>query len=384
MSEITKTYTRFNIGQRIEHILLIISFMTLVITGLPQKYVGNAWSEWMIGVLGGIETVRIVHHIAAVMFILETIYHLVVMGYKLFVLRLGASMMPSAKDVRDAIQALLYNIGIVKSRPQLGRYSFDEKVEYWALIWGLIVMVITGFMLWNPIATVRLLPGEFIPAAKAAHGGEALLAFLAILIWHTYHVHIKTFNKSMFTGKMTEQEMAHEHPLELVEIQNGTAPTAQHDKVTSARLKVYLPLAGVMVVVLLVGVYFFLTFEQTSITTFPPAESAPILATRPPTATATLLPVPTSVPNQELTWDGEVGALFRSKCGACHGSSGGLSLKTYADAMKGGSSGPVIAPGAPDNSSLLTLQGAGTHPGQFTPDELALVREWIDAGALEK
>ena len=86
--------------------------------------------------------------------------------------------------------------------PQEARYTFGEKVEYWSVVWGTVIMAVTGFMMWNPISTLRFLPGEAIPAAKAAHGGEAVLAVLAIIIWHFYHVHIKTFNKSMFTGKL--------------------------------------------------------------------------------------------------------------------------------------------------------------------------------------
>jgi hypothetical protein len=82
-------------------------------------------------------------------------------------------------------------------------------------------MAITGFILWNPIASANLLPGEFIPAAKEVHGGEALLAVLAIIVWHMYHVHIRHFNKSMFTGRMTEEEMLEDHPLELADIKAG-------------------------------------------------------------------------------------------------------------------------------------------------------------------
>ena len=111
----------------------------------------------------------------------------------------------------------------VQNLPQMGRYTFEEKMEYWAFVWGAIIMGATGFMMWNPISTVKFLPGEVIPAAKAAHGGEALLAVLAIIIWHMYGVHIKRFNKSMWTGKMSEEEMLHEHPLELADIKAGIA-----------------------------------------------------------------------------------------------------------------------------------------------------------------
>ncbi len=73
----------------------------------------------------------------------------------------------------------------------MDRYTWEEKVEYWSLLWGTIVMIVTGFMLWNPIATARFLPGEFIPAAQVVHGGEALLAILAVLVWHFYSVHLR-------------------------------------------------------------------------------------------------------------------------------------------------------------------------------------------------
>ena len=99
----------------------------------------------------------------------------------------------------------------------MGRFTFEEKVEYWSLLWGTVIMVATGFALWNPIATARFLPGQWIPAALAAHGGEALLAVLAIVVWHGYGVHLRHFNRSMFTGSLSEAEMRQEHPLELEE-----------------------------------------------------------------------------------------------------------------------------------------------------------------------
>ena len=115
----------------------------------------------------------------------------------------------------------MYYFGLRKHKAYYGRYNYAEKAEYLAVVWGTVIMGITGFMMWNPIATTRYLPGEFIPAAKAAHGGEAVLAVLAIIIWHFYHVHIRHLNKSMFTGKITEKEMAHEHPAELAQIKAG-------------------------------------------------------------------------------------------------------------------------------------------------------------------
>jgi len=126
---------------------------------------------------------------------------------------------------------LLYNLRISKTPQRMGQYSFDEKFEYWAFVWGYSVMGITGFIIWSPITATKYLPGEFVPAAKAAHGGEAVLAVLAILIWHLYHVGVRRSAKLMVTGPQTDEEMKHEHPLELDAIKAGIADRGpgEHD-----------------------------------------------------------------------------------------------------------------------------------------------------------
>ena len=126
----------------------------------------------------------------------------------------------------------------------MGRYTFEEKLEYWALIWGNLVMIATGFLLWNPIATARLFPGQVIPAALAAHGGEALLAVLAVIVWHGYGVHLRHFNRSMFTGSMTAAEMRQEHPLELEAILAGRAPAEPEPGTLRRHRRVFLPVAA--------------------------------------------------------------------------------------------------------------------------------------------
>ncbi len=386
--------TRFSVIQRIEHWVLVVSFTTLALTGLPQKYPLAGISDVIIGFLGGIETVRTIHHVAAVIFILESVYHLVVVGYKLFVQRMQASMLPGVSTVTEGIQSLLYNLGIRRDLPKAGRFNFAEKIEYWAMIWGLVLMGLTGFMLWNPIAVTNALPGEFIPAAKSAHGNEAVLAVLAILVWHVYSVHLRHWNWSMFNGKLTRKEMEEEHPLELEDIDSGKSAVRPPRDAQRRRLAGYAPVAVVVSAGLLFGLYRFTTSEQTAITTIPPAISTNIpifekqtptlLPTQPPTPTAapTSTPVPGVTP-QALTWNTGIGDLFKANCTACHGASGGLSLATYADAMKGGTSGVVIVPGDP-NGSLLVQKMQGTHPKVFSADDLAKIIAWIQAGALEK
>jgi cytochrome b subunit of formate dehydrogenase len=383
-------FERFHWSQRIAHLLLLTSFTLLAITGLPQKYALTGWAQVMIGFFGGIEVTRLIHHVSAIVLILLAIYHLFDAGYKIFVQRVNLTMLPSFKDVKDALQAFLYNLGFGKTRPQMGRYTFEEKAEYWALIWGTVIMAITGFMMWNPIFTSKLFPGEAIPAAKAAHGGEALLAVLAIVVWHMYGVHIRRFNKSMWTGRQTEEEMLHEHPLELADIKAGLAERFVDARKLRKRKMFFFPIASVLVFVMLFGLYGFVNGEKTAITTVLPISSqVPIYLPQTPTPIPTLQPTvaPAAIPAGMLTWDATIGPLFQAKCSMCHGTAlatNGLSFASYADALKGASDGVVILPGNVAVSKLIVIQSAQGHPGQLTADELAIIENWIAAGAPEK
>jgi cytochrome b subunit of formate dehydrogenase/mono/diheme cytochrome c family protein len=405
---VTRTYERFPLARRVEHLIMLLSFTTLALTGLPQKFPASDLSIAFVYLLGGIENLRKIHHFAAIVMMLGTAWHILVFGYMGYVRRARLSMLPSFQDAKDAWQAFLYNIGRSKTPPQMGRYTFEEKMEYWAFAWGAIIMGATGFMMWNPISTVKFLPGEVIPAAKAAHGGEALLAVLAIIIWHMYGVHIKRFNKAMWTGKMSEEEMLHEHPLELADIKAGIADRPLDPNTLRKRQRVYLPVAAVLALFMLGGVYGFVNAEKTALTTterrVPTVEVfVPQTPTPAPTQTPTVPPTETSLPTStseaqpttdstpatpasSLTWDNAIGAMLQAKCGTCHGAAAtaGLNLSTYADAMKGSNSGPVILPGDAANSLIVQKQQAGGHPGQLTPDEIEQLIEWINAGALEK
>ena len=388
-----RTYERFPLARRIEHWAMMLSFTLLAITGLPQRFSSSPISIAFVGMLGGIEVLRSIHHIAAIVMILGTAWHLLVFGYLSYVRRTRLTMLPTLQDAKDALQAFMYNIGRAKTPPQMGRYTFEEKMEYWAFVWGTIIMGVTGFMMWNPITTTRFLPGEVIPAAKAAHSGEALLAVLAIIIWHMYGVHIKRFNRSMFTGKMTEEEMLHEHPLELADIKAGMAERPVDEATLRKRQRVYLPIAGALALFMLLGVYGFVNAEQTALTTVPRQDpTVEVFVPWTPTPAPTMTPTPEGgaatdapIPAGPLTWNDTIGPILQAKCSTCHGEGalGGLNLTTYEAAMAGGASGPVIIPSDSQGSLLVQIQQSGDHPAVLTPEELALVIEWIDAGAPE-
>lgn len=385
MSEGRK-YLRFPLPNRIEHWIAMGSFTILAITGLVQKFSTAGISVAIVRLFGGIEVVRIVHRAAAIVLMLEVIYHLGAAGYQFFVKRSSLPMIPGLEDLRNAWQALRYYFGFADTKPQQGRYTFEEKAEYWAFAWGTVIMVITGFIMWNPIATARYFPGQVIPAAKAAHGNEALLAVLAIILWHMYHVHIRTFNTSMFTGYLSEEEMLEEHPKELADRKAGVGEGPVDPERVNRRRRLYLPIYGAVAAALLVGLFAFATFEQTAIETVPTPEGevavfVPFTPTPAPTQEPTAEPTEGAAPT---TWEAGIADVFQERCGACHAGDGaiaGLDISTYEDTVAGGDSGPGIAPGEPDASEIIARQVTGDHPGQFSDDELEAVRSWIEEGA---
>lgn len=269
MNRVRTKYIRFDRGQRVEHFVLLASFTILALSGLPQKWPDSWWGEAMIGGMGGIERTRFIHHSAAIVLVVLTLYHFLSVAYHIWVKRSRLSMLPGLQDMKDGFQALGYNVGAARRLPHMGRYTFGEKIEYWAVIWGTLVMILTGFLLWNPIAATNFLPGQSVPAAKAAHGGEALLAVLSIVTWHLYHVHVKYFNRSMFTGEISAHEMEEEHSLEVAAIESGQDQRYSDPHELQRRKTVFYPIAAVIAVVMLLGVYYFVTFEQTAIETVP-------------------------------------------------------------------------------------------------------------------
>jgi cytochrome b subunit of formate dehydrogenase len=384
------SYNRFDISQRVEHILFLASFSILGLTGLVQKYSASPVSQAIMEAFGGIDKTRLVHHGAAFVMLWVTIYHIISVLYRVYVLRVPWSMLPVMEDFKHLYQDVLYFIGLRKHRGYYGRYNYAEKAEYLAVVWGTMIMALTGFMMWNPITTTKYLPGEVIPAAKVAHGLEAVLAVLAIFIWHMYHVHIKRFNKSMFNGKISHEEMEEEHPAELADIQAGNNWRRPDDAIIRKRQQRFIPVAAILALGLSAGVMWFVNVEpETAITTTPPGETAEAFVPVTPTPRPTPAPSPTPELGAGVSaesWEGKYSALFSNRCGSCHGKTavGGLSIATYQSALKGGNSGPGIVPENPDASSIVRMQSAGGHPGQLSIDELDQVINWILAGAPER
>jgi len=238
---------RFTARHIVNHWLMLVTFVGLVVTGMPQKFASEAWAKGVVLIIGGVERVRFLHHLLGTIMALQLVWHAVESVWLHVVRRLRMPMVPRLADGQHFMQQVKFNLGLEKRPPSMGRYTFAEKLEYLALVWGTAVMVATGLLLLYPVRWASLVPGEVILAAKAAHGGEAILAFLSILTWHLYFVHVRHWNTAIFTGRLDEEVYAEEHPLELATMRRGEGKAAER------RLEAWRLLVFAVATVLIVG-----------------------------------------------------------------------------------------------------------------------------------
>jgi cytochrome b subunit of formate dehydrogenase len=210
-----RTVTRLTLNQRVQHWLLLTSFAALVVTGFALVYPGS-WNYYIgLGAEGGR---RWVHRLAAVVMMGVGVYH----AFYLAATREGRSwfgdMVPGRKDAADLRQNLLYYAGLGRTRPLVARFGYAEKAEYWAVIWGTLVMGLTGLMIWFKLGWFGWLPRWWVDVAVAVHFYEAVLATLAIVVWHFYHVifdpDVYPVNLAFYDGRVSEELYREEHQLD--------------------------------------------------------------------------------------------------------------------------------------------------------------------------
>ena len=264
MNPRVETFRRFTARHIVNHWVMMIAFAGLVITGMPQKFAGEAWAKGIVLIMGGVERVRFVHHLLGTIMALQLVWHVLEGVWLHLVKRLGMPMVPRIADVKEFMQQIKFNIGMEKHPPRMDRYGFAEKLEYLALVWGTAMMVLTGLLLLYPVRWSSLFPGEVILAAKAAHGGEAILAFLSVLTWHVYFVHIRHWNTAIFTGKLDAESYAEEHPLELARLRRDEEPAPRPSEVW--RVVVFVAITAV-VIVAVAAFYWWLRTPGTTIWT---------------------------------------------------------------------------------------------------------------------
>jgi len=261
MTTKAETVVRFSLRTRLEHVSVMGLFLALAITGFPQKFYPAPGTRWLVDALGGIDAVRWLHRASGVMFALLFAVHVVGAVWPTLRRKASLSLVPEAKDFRDAAATLRYQLGTAPKPPAFDRFDYRQKFEYWGLLLGGAVMVATGFLLLFPLLATAVLGGQFVPAAKVAHSNEGLMAFLVVLTWHIFNAHLspEAFpgDTTIFTGRIDKERLRHEHALEYARLAAGAAAPALEGRplwalvtapVRGALLVMYLPTLGFVMV----------------------------------------------------------------------------------------------------------------------------------------
>jgi cytochrome b subunit of formate dehydrogenase len=224
-----RQFVRFSRLQRILHICMIVSFMSLALTGLTLKFSYTKWAAVLSHLLGGFENAGYIHRTAAVVMFGVFVTHLVDLykqkkrehgTWRALLLGPG-SMMLNRTDLREFVGTLKWFVGRGE-RPAYGRWTYWEKFDYFAVFWGIAVIGSTGLTLWFPVFFTRFLPGWFLNVATIIHSDEALLATGFIFTVHFFNTHLRPekfpMDITVFTGRMPLEELERDKPREYEEL----------------------------------------------------------------------------------------------------------------------------------------------------------------------
>src|SRR5581483_4832758 len=218
--------------ERVQHVLLAVSFVTLAWTGFALKYPDQWWARPLL-LLEGTRSVRsVVHRTAAVVFLITAFAHAISLIVNRRLRHHWKEMLPKSRDAREALSGFAYNLGLGSEPPARSSHSYIEKAEYWALIWGTVVMAATGLLLWANNLALKLLPKTWLDVATSIHFYEAILATAAIVIWHFYSAifdpDVYPLDTAFLTGFSVKRQPA--QPKECVAQEAPAAVEAHHEQ----------------------------------------------------------------------------------------------------------------------------------------------------------
>lgn len=215
---------RFTVLERTLHAFIIVSFLGLVITGIPLHFSTAPWARTLVRLMGGFQVAGFLHRVCGVMTFgyffthVGWVAHRVIKSPDKWSIFWGPnSMIPQPKDIADIFRMFKWFFGR-GPRPQFDRFSYMEKFDYWAVFWGVAIIGSSGLLLWFPELFARFLPGWVFNVATIVHGDEALLAFGFIFTIHFFNVHFRPekfpIDVVIFTGRATTDYMKEEHALQ--------------------------------------------------------------------------------------------------------------------------------------------------------------------------
>lgn len=266
---------RFNHFHRIMHVIVMISFLGLALTGLPLRYSESSWAHYLVNFIGGFESAGYLHRFFALVtfgyLIVHLVYLFVFFKFKtshpfLSFIAGPESMVPGLKDLKDFANNVKWFVGF-GPKPQFERWTYWEKFDYWAVFWGVAMIGVSGLFLWFPTFFVYFFPGWVLNVATIVHSDEALLATGFIFIFHFIHAHLRgdkfPIDSVIFTGRVSEEEFKKERPGEFERLKKEgrlheifAKPPALWFEVISSIIGFIVLAVGILLITLVIGTFF--------------------------------------------------------------------------------------------------------------------------------
>jgi len=208
-----KELQRFSISSRIEHILLGVSCIMLMITGLPIAFHELEIFAYM---MGGYGVTMVLHRVFAIILVFVCLYHCVRHILRMAVIdgKYVGPALPGLQDIKDVIQEIKFALGMTDKLPSYGQYTWKEKLDYWGSVLFTPLLVVSGYFMMFPLWTMTIWPRQYLTGIRLFHRYDAIVVILAYFL-HFYNSHMSSkegMRWTMFTGKMSKKEAKEEHP----------------------------------------------------------------------------------------------------------------------------------------------------------------------------
>jgi formate dehydrogenase subunit gamma len=218
MAKVVDYVERFSLSERVVHVLLFSALIILSITGLALKYHESTISQWVIKLEGGVLFRGMIHRTAAIVLMATFFYHFLTVVFSRRGNEFFHDMLFGKKDIIDSVALIKYMLGLEKSMPLFGRFTCIEKFQYCATGLAVILLGLSGFVLWFETLFMMVFPKWMLDLNHLVHSFEATVGFLVLVVWHLYNVHLNPevfpMSKTWINGKISKEDLKKNHPLE--------------------------------------------------------------------------------------------------------------------------------------------------------------------------
>jgi formate dehydrogenase gamma subunit len=220
---------RFNLTERIQHVVLFITLIMLLLTGLSLAYHDSWLGKFIIQLEGGMESRGKLHNFFAFVLIALSVFHAFYITFSDKGHSEISHLKYRKKDLKNIILSFKYNFGFSKQKPQFGRYNMSQKFQYWGVVTGCAVMIVTGIILLLKVWNIAMIVPKWVwDITNVVHSYEGMLIFVVLFVWHIYDVHLSPgvfpMSKVWLNGKLSKKELMEEHPVEYAEIFGSEVP----------------------------------------------------------------------------------------------------------------------------------------------------------------